>query len=87
MKIQAIIPTAGIGARLKTGLPKPLVELCGKPLCAHTLEAFERSPVIDSIVLVGHADQLFELGNIVKQYQLKKVTKIVAGGETRCESV
>ena len=87
MNIQAIIPTAGIGKRLKTDLPKPLVELCGKPLCVHTLEVFERSPVIDSVVLVGHADHLFELGNIVKQYQLKKVTKIVAGGKTRCESV
>lgn len=87
MNIQAIIPTAGIGKRLKAGIPKPLIELCGKPLCVHTLEVFESSPVIDSVVLVGHADHLFELGDIVKQYQLKKVTKIVAGGETRCESV
>ena len=87
MKTQAIIPTAGIGKRLKAGRPKPLVELCGKPLCAHTLEVFQRSPVIDSVVLVGNADHLFELGDIVKQYQLGKVTKIVAGGKTRCESV
>lgn len=87
MKVQAIIPTAGIGERLKASLPKPLVELCGKPLCVHTLEVFERSFVIDSVVLVGHAENLFDLGNIVKQYRLKKVTKIVAGGETRCESV
>jgi len=87
VNIQAIIPTAGIGKRLETGLPKPLVELCGKPLCVHTLEVFQRSPVIDSVVLVGHVDHLFDLGNIVKQYQLRKVTKIVAGGKTRCESV
>ncbi|MCK5012482.1 MAG: 2-C-methyl-D-erythritol 4-phosphate cytidylyltransferase [Candidatus Omnitrophica bacterium] len=81
------MPTAGIGKRLKASLPKPFIELCGKPLCVHTLEVFERSPVIESVVLVGHADNLFELGNIVKQYQLRKVVKIVAGGETRCQSV
>lgn len=87
MKIQAIIPTAGIGKRLRADLPKPLIEICGRPLCVHTLEVFERSPVISSVILVGHADHLFDLGNIVKQFQLKKVTKIVAGGETRCDSV
>jgi 2-C-methyl-D-erythritol 4-phosphate cytidylyltransferase len=87
MKIQAIIPTAGIGRRLKAGVPKPFVDLCGKPLCVHTLEVFEHSPVIDSVVLVGNVEYLFDLGKIVEQYQLKKVVKIVAGGETRCESV
>lgn len=87
MKIQAIIPTAGIGERLKAGRPKPFVPLRGKPLCAHALEAFERSTVIDGIVLVGHADHLAELKDIVKQYQFTKVTKIVAGGKTRRESV
>jgi len=87
MKIQAIIPSAGIGTRLETSLQKPLVELCGKPLCVYALEAFEQSPVINSIILVGHQDKLFEFGDIVKRYGLKKVAKIVAGGETRCESV
>lgn len=87
MKIQAIVPTAGIGTRLKTNLPKPLVELCGKPLCAHALEVLERAPAIDSVILVGHGDKLFEFGDIVKRYNLKKVIKIVAGGETRRESV
>jgi 2-C-methyl-D-erythritol 4-phosphate cytidylyltransferase len=87
MKVQAIIPTAGTGERLKAGLPKPLVELCGKPICAHTLEVFERSPVIDSIILVGHVENLSGLEGIVKQYHFKKIANIVAGGETRCESV
>lgn len=87
MKIQAIIPTAGTGTRLKSDRPKPLVELGGKPLCVYALEAFEKSPIIDSIILVGHRDRLAELEDIVKQYHLKKVAKIVAGGEKRHESV
>ncbi len=87
VKVQAIIPTAGIGTRLKSETPKPFVEVCGKPLCVHTLEVFEKNPTVNSVILVGHAENLFELGDIAKKYHLSKVVKIVAGGETRCASV
>ena len=87
MKIQVIIPTAGIGARLESDLPKPLVQLCGKPICAYVLDAFEKSPEIDSVILVGHKEKLSELKEIIRQYGFKKVAKVVAGGKTRCESV
>ena len=87
VKVQAIIPTAGIGKRLKSDIPKPFVEVCGKPLCVHTLEVFEKSPSVDSVILVGHAENLFNLGNIIKRHHLSKVIKIVAGGETRRASV
>ena len=87
MKTQAIIPTAGMGARFQTDLPKPLVELCGKPLCVYALEIFEKSPVIDSVILVGQKEKLSQLQDIVDQYGLKKIVQVVAGGETRRESV
>ncbi len=87
MKVQAIIPTAGMGQRLKADLPKPFVEVCGKPLCVHALEIFQRSPVVDSVILVGQAEYLSRFGEMVKKYSLNKVKKIVAGGETRCASV
>lgn len=87
MKTQAIIPTAGTGTRLKTELPKPLVELRGKPLCAYALQAFEQSAVIDSVILVGHAQRLLELEAIVARYGFKKVVRVIAGGATRQESV
>ena len=87
MKIQAIIPTAGAGVRLQSDVPKPFVQISGKPLCVHTLEVFEKNPAVDSIILVGHTENLFEFGNLVKKYHLSKVTKIVAGGESRRASV
>lgn len=87
MKTQAIIPAAGIGARLKTELSKPLVDLCGKPLCVYALEVFEQSPFIESVILVGHRERLAQLGDIVRRYGMKKVAGIVAGGATRRESV
>jgi len=87
MKIQAIIPTAGSGTRLKADTLKPFVELCGKPLCVYALEAFERNPIIDSVILVGQKERLADFQAIVKRIGLKKVTGIVAGGQTRRESV
>jgi len=87
MKTQAIIPTAGMGARFQTDLPKPLAELYGKPLCVVTLEVFEKSPVIDSVILVGQKERLSQLKDIVGQYGLKKVVQVIAGGRTRRESV
>jgi 2-C-methyl-D-erythritol 4-phosphate cytidylyltransferase len=87
VKTQAIIPTAGTGTRLNSAIPKPIVEIHGKPVCAYTLEAFEKSPAIDSIILVGHSDLLPQLREIVARYRFQKVVKVVAGGETRRESV
>ncbi len=87
MKTQAIIAAGGVGTRLKQSLPKPLVKINGKPILAYTLEAFERSSLIDSVVLVGHKKYLGEMKNIVEKFAIKKVKEIVAGGKTRCESV
>jgi 2-C-methyl-D-erythritol 4-phosphate cytidylyltransferase len=87
VKAQAIIATAGTGTRLNADVPKPMVDLLGKPICAHTIEAFERCPQIDSIIVVGHSKQLDRLQEIVERYRFQKVVKIVAGGEKRHESV
>jgi 2-C-methyl-D-erythritol 4-phosphate cytidylyltransferase len=87
VKVQAIIPIAGVGQRLKADLPKPFVEIYGKPLCVHALEVFQACSMIDSMILVGHADHLSKFKGIVKTYGLSKVKKIIAGGETRCASV
>lgn len=86
-KVQAIIPAAGSGERLKSALPKSFVEIRGKPLCVHALEAFERSRTVDSVILVGARQHLKEFGRLVERFSLRKVVKIVAGGETRCVSV
>jgi len=87
MKTQAIIPAAGLGERLKVAVPKALVELNGKPLLVYTLEAFVNSSLIDSIILVVPPQQLEDFEKFVSKYFLTKVNQIVAGGQTRCESV
>lgn len=87
MKTQAIIAAGGQGLRLKTALPKTLVLLKGKPILAYTLEAFEQSPLINSIVVVGHKGYLPDFRKLIKRYRFGKVKYVVAGGKTRRESV
>ncbi|MBW1992694.1 MAG: 2-C-methyl-D-erythritol 4-phosphate cytidylyltransferase, partial [Deltaproteobacteria bacterium] len=46
MKVAAIIPAAGLGARMKHNRPKPYLMLAGKPILAHTLAVFEAAPEV-----------------------------------------
>ncbi len=87
MKIQAIIPAAGTGTRLKTRQPKPLILLNGKPLFVYALQAMERCSAVASVIVVANEKHLKIFGKFIKKLKLKKVKRIVAGGATRCESV
>jgi len=87
MKIQAIIPSAGLGERLGACCGKPFVELKNKPLIVHTLEVFERCSLIDKVILVGNPDRLSDLEKLVSEYELSKVRAVVAGGAARKDSV
>lgn len=87
MKVQAIIPTAGLGTRMDTELPKPLVKIKDKPIIVYTLDAISQSSLIESIILVAHESTINKLEKIVQDYGLIKVAQVVIGGETRSDSV
>src|SRR4051812_41258059 len=83
----AIIVAAGEGKRFGGEKPKQFLEISGKPLIVHTLEKFQGCPDIDEIILVLPPNQTAEFSEIVENYNLKKLTKIISGGKTRAESV
>ncbi len=84
-KTTAVIVAAGSSARM--GRDKQLLPLLGKPVLAHSIEAFENSRAVDNIVVVTAEDRLLEVQKLIKSYGFQKVTDIVAGGETRAQSV
>jgi len=86
-KTQVIIAAAGEGTRLKSAVPKPLVTLAGKPILVYSLELFEKCALVESIIVVAHPESLKTVQDLVREYQLHKVKKVVAGGATRQESV
>src|SRR2546425_5010069 len=68
--------------------PKQFLPLGGVPLLLHSLWAFDQAPSVDAVILVVPAkEQRRVLIDIVERYGVKKVQKVVAGGETRQQSV
>jgi 2-C-methyl-D-erythritol 4-phosphate cytidylyltransferase len=82
-----VVVAGGTGKRLKAGCPKALVALGCKPLFVHSLEIFEKSPLVRGVVLVAPGGYLDDFQGIVRRRRFKKVKKITAGGATRCDSV
>jgi len=82
MKTTAIIVAAGSGSRFNSKTPKQFLELCGRPVIAHTLERFQSAPSVDSIVLVLSADR-----SNFKTDAFDKIGCVVIGGDTRALSV
>jgi 2-C-methyl-D-erythritol 4-phosphate cytidylyltransferase len=87
MKTQAIIAAAGVGERLGSRTPKPLILLAGKPLFVWAAQVFEQSSLIDSVIIVAHRKYLADFAKISIRYRLKKVKAVISGGKTRCQSV
>jgi 2-C-methyl-D-erythritol 4-phosphate cytidylyltransferase / 2-C-methyl-D-erythritol 2,4-cyclodiphosphate synthase len=88
MKIVAIIPAGGAGRRLKAGIAKQYLYLDGLPVLVHSLKVFEQTAIIDEIILVvPESDMKFVREELIIKNDLKKVTKIIAGGAQRQDSV
>jgi len=55
----AIVLAAGKGTRMRSHLPKPLVDVAGKPMIHHLCESIENAQMGPIAVVVGHgADQM-----------------------------
>jgi 2-C-methyl-D-erythritol 4-phosphate cytidylyltransferase len=88
MKTLAIIPAGGMGRRMATGIAKQYLPLAGLPVLVHTLRAFESSPYVAEVILAVPEGDIPEVREtILAGKGLIKVTRIVAGGAERQDSV
>ena len=83
----AIIVAAGQGTRMGGERAKQFLELAGIPIIIHTLKAFEQCEVIQEIIVVLAAQESASFLSLAGKYSLQKLSKVVSGGITRCESV
>lgn len=86
-KVAAIIPAAGSGIRMGLSSPKQFYELEGIPILVHTLRVFQQVESVGSIIVVVPAESCGLVQNLVDQYQLDKVTRVIEGGKERQDSV
>jgi len=86
LRCAAIIAAGGSGVRMG-GNGKQLIPVCGMPIIARTLLAFEKASAIDAVVVAAREEEMPEIARIVADYRISKVIEIVRGGENRIRSV
>jgi len=79
----ALIPAAGVGARMGASAPKQYIRIGGKPMLRHTLDAFLSSDLIAHTFIVVSPDDPY-IDSVAPNHG---VTVLRCGGASRMESV
>ncbi|MDB5775066.1 MAG: 2-C-methyl-D-erythritol 4-phosphate cytidylyltransferase [Herbaspirillum sp.] len=84
----ALIPAAGIGARVGAACPKQYLPLAGKAMLRHSLDIFAASELIDrTFVVVGADDPYIGPLMAAAPHLNTRVIVVAVGAATRQESV
>lgn len=87
LRCTAIIMAAGKGKRMQTAVSKQFLPVCGKEILAWTVDVFEKSPLVDNILLMASADGKEDVQHLWDNYGWKKVAAVLEGGKERQNSV
>lgn len=64
-------------------VPKQFLEIDGRPILVHTLAAFARANLFESIHLAIHPDWTERLAEILRRWDLSGTVTVTSGGPTR----
>ncbi|MBI4831932.1 MAG: 2-C-methyl-D-erythritol 4-phosphate cytidylyltransferase [Candidatus Lindowbacteria bacterium] len=88
MRAVAIVPAAGLGARMHCAGPKVLVPLLGKPLLGWTLESLFGAGLFYEVLIACSVDHKDLVGRFLSEdVRTQTPLRLIAGGQTRQESV
>lgn len=82
----AIILAGGSGNRVGGEVPKQFLQVAGKTIMEHTIEAFVRNERIDEIAIVCRQDYMDRVRSMVQQRGYTQVRHILQGGRERYHS-
>jgi bifunctional UDP-N-acetylglucosamine pyrophosphorylase / glucosamine-1-phosphate N-acetyltransferase len=69
--LSAVVLAAGEGTRMRSGMPKVLHTLCGRPMVLHVVDALAALPLERIVVVVGHGAE-----RVTKTLQEQLVTEV-----------
>jgi bifunctional UDP-N-acetylglucosamine pyrophosphorylase / glucosamine-1-phosphate N-acetyltransferase len=69
--LAAVVLAAGEGTRLRSGTPKVLHALCGRPMVLHVVDALAELPLERIVIVVGHGAE-----RVTKTLQEQLVTEV-----------
>ena len=80
----AVVLAGGTGSRMGiVDMPKQFIEIYGKPVIIHTIEAFDVNDNIDAICVVCLKEWQNDLKIWLKEYDIRKVKWIADAGSSR----
>ncbi len=86
-KVAVIIAASGKGERFGAQIPKQFLKVKGHPVLAYSLAPFEDHPQVEEVLIATRPEWLAQVASLKTHYGWTKVSQIVAGGETRQDSV
>ena len=86
MKINVVILAGGIGARMGANIPKQFIEVENVPIIVRTILNFQKNERINEITIVCVEEYKQAMWELVRRFNLSKVTDVVTGGSTGHES-
>lgn len=87
LKKFALIVAGGSGSRMKSDAPKQFLEVAGKPILMHTIEAFFCFDRTIEFILVLPENEQARWKELCTDFNFTVSHRIAAGGRTRFESV
>lgn len=82
----ALILAGGTDSKFEMDIPKQFVNVNNRPIIVYTLEAFQKHPEIDEIIITC-LDGWQEMVRVYsKQFNITKLTDIISGGKDAQES-
>jgi 2-C-methyl-D-erythritol 4-phosphate cytidylyltransferase len=93
MKVSVIITAAGKGSRFsgshssRKELPKQFTKLKGKPVILYSLNAFQKTRLVDEIFVSSNPEYFDFIHSLAVKHKISKLTTLVEGGKTRFESI
>ena len=82
----AIILAGGSGSRVGGDIPKQFLQVAGKMIIEHTIEAFHHCERIDEIAIVSRQDYVEDVKAMVRRNGYTKVRHVLCGGRERYHS-
>ncbi len=85
--VVALLTAAGTGTRMGQDIPKQFMHVENKPIIIHTMEAFQKHPSVDAIIVVTLPAWIDVLKAYARQFNITKLRWVVAGGQSGQESI
>ncbi|MCR5804524.1 MAG: 2-C-methyl-D-erythritol 4-phosphate cytidylyltransferase [Clostridia bacterium] len=82
-----LLTAAGSATRMHQDIPKQFIHVDDRPIIIHTMEAFQKHPSIDAIIVVTLESWTEVLWAYAKQFNITKLKWVVPGGATGQDSI